>query len=91
MVTLKDYHPLVRSWQDGPIFHLDVRELLEQGEEPYIYIMDCIQQLERGEKLGLHALFEPTPLMRQVDRMGYAIDVQRVEPEHWLVTIHIPD
>lgn len=91
MVAPRDNHPLIRSWREGPTFHLDVRQLLEQGEEPYIYIMDCIQQLEPGEKLALHALFEPKPLMRQVGRMGYAIAVQRVEPEHWLMTIHMPD
>lgn len=91
MVTLKDSHPLIRSWQDGVTFHLDVREMLEQGEEPYVSIMECIHQLGPGEKLALHALFEPKPLMRQVDRMGYALAVQRVEPEHWLITIHMPD
>ena len=88
MVELKDKHPLLETWSEPGAFHLDVRELLEHGGEPYPYIMDCLHQLMNGEKLVVHALFEPKPLIRQVQRLGYHVAARRESSEHWVTEIN---
>jgi len=87
MIELREGHPMVSHWSDGPTFHLDVRELLANGGEPYVYIMDCVNQLEGDETLVVHALFEPRPLIAQMTRMGLQTRCDHVEPDHWAVTI----
>jgi Uncharacterized conserved protein (DUF2249) len=87
MIELHDEHPMLRSWSEGHVFHLDVRALLEQGGEPYVYIMDCVRQVAAGDELVVHALFEPRPLLAQVGRMGLAAHARRIAPEHWTLTI----
>jgi uncharacterized protein (DUF2249 family) len=91
MVAISEEHPLVKTWQDGHAFHLDVRELLENGGEPYFHIMDCLHQLGSGESLVVHALFEPKPLIKQVERLGYLAAPQRESAEHWTVKIEKKD
>ncbi len=90
MVTPNSPNPLIKSWQEGDVFHLDVRELLEHGGEPYPYIMDCLRQLTAGQALAVHALFEPQPLITQVRRMGFEPTVHRQDLDHWVVHIQAP-
>ncbi len=71
-------------------FHLDVRELLRAGGEPYSAIMSCVRQLEPGQTLFLHALFEPLPLIRKLERRGLALAATHVGPDHWRVSILRP-
>jgi Uncharacterized conserved protein (DUF2249) len=87
MIELRDPHPLVRTWSEGATFHIDVRELLEQGGEPYVYIMDCVNQIGPQERLVVHALFEPRPLIAQMARMGFAARSERIDAEHWALHI----
>ena len=87
MAVLREKHPLIKTWQEAATLHLDVRELLESGGEPYTYIMECIQQLRPGEVLALHALFEPKPLISQVRRVGYEVAPRREGEDHWIVEI----
>ena len=87
MIELRDAHPLVRFWSEGATFHVDVRELLEHGGEPYMYIMDCINQIAAEDTLVVHALFEPKPLVAQLSRMGFFTTVERHDAEHWTLTI----
>jgi len=87
MIEIKRPHPQIESWSEGDCFHLDVRKLLEDGGEPFSIIMDCLHQFEPGSSLVLHALFEPKPLIPLVKDMGFDVAVERVDPEHWTVTI----
>jgi uncharacterized protein (DUF2249 family) len=85
--------PRVRFWPDETApnrAHLDVRELLEDGGQPYALIMECVHQLATGEKLVLHALMQPRPLMSQLSRMGYGLAVSHVGPDHWELEISAP-
>ncbi|MBI5505431.1 MAG: DUF2249 domain-containing protein [Deltaproteobacteria bacterium] len=80
----------VRFWQDStdPMrSHLDVRELLEDGGEPYAIIMECVNRLQGGECVVLHAIMQPRPLLAQLGRMGFACDVRHVGADHWEVDI----
>lgn len=87
MIDPRDTHPLVRFWSEGTTYHIDVRELLENGGEPYLYIMDCVNQLAAGDTLVVHALFEPKPLIAQMARMGLSAESGRVDAEHWTLAI----
>jgi uncharacterized protein (DUF2249 family) len=82
--------PRVRFWPDdgrADRAHLDVRELLEDGGEPYAIIMECVHSLTSGEQLILHALMQPRPLMSQLSRMGYGLALRHVGPDHWELEI----
>jgi Uncharacterized conserved protein (DUF2249) len=87
MIELHETHPLLHTWSEDGAFHLDVRALLEQGGEPYVYIMDCANQVAPGDRLVVHALFEPRPLIAQVTRMGLAARSERIDAEHWALHI----
>lgn len=85
--------PRVRFWPDDTDpnrAHLDVRELLEDGGEPYAIIMECVHRLTAGERLVLHALMQPRPLMSQLGRMGYGLAVTHVGTDHWELEISAP-
>lgn len=86
--------PRVSFWADEATpatrAHLDVRELLEDGGEPYSIIMECVHILESGQTLSLHALMQPRPLMAQLARMGYGLDVRHVGTDHWILDIAAP-
>lgn len=87
MIQLSEAHPLVRTWSEGSTFHIDVRELLENGGEPYVQIMECVNQIGPGDVLVVHALFEPKPLVAQLTRMGFSTRSDRVDADHWALTI----
>jgi uncharacterized protein (DUF2249 family) len=85
--------PRVRFWPDEADpqrAHLDVRELLEDGGEPYAIIMECVHRLASGDKLILHALMQPRPLMAQLTRMGYGLAIEHTGPDHWQLEIAAP-
>lgn len=67
--------------------HLDVREYLEQGGEPYSMIMSEVSQLAKAESLFIHAPFEPKPLINQLKRMGFETSLNRVEPDHFVLKV----
>jgi uncharacterized protein (DUF2249 family) len=85
--------PRVHFWLDeaeATRGHLDVRELLADGGEPYAVIMECVHTLAAGQTLVLHALMQPRPLMTQLSRMGYGLEVRHVGPDHWQLEIAAP-
>lgn len=67
--------------------HLDVREMLAEGGEPYAIIMECVQMLVKGQRLVVHALMQPRPLMQQLGRMGYFLELRHPGPDHWEVEV----
>jgi uncharacterized protein (DUF2249 family) len=60
---------------------------LEDGGEPYSIIMECVHRLSAGERLVLHALMQPRPLMSQLSRMAYGLELRHVGPDHWELEI----
>lgn len=80
-------HPLVHTWNEDGAFHLDVRALMEQGGEPYVLVMDCVNRIGPRDRLVLHALFEPRPLIAHLARMGFVTRSERVDTEHWALHV----
>ena len=81
---------LYKSWRDeenNSKFHLDVRDLLEAGEEPYSIIMKTILGIKKNEALVLHVPFKPNPLISQLHRMGYSTNIKHDGVDHFSLTI----
>ena len=72
---------------DAALAHLDVRELLSEGGEPYAIIMECVQMLGTGQRLVVHALMQPRPLLQQLARMGYFTELRHPGADHWEVEV----
>lgn len=87
MIEWHGESPLITFWHEGTTAHLDVRRLLESGGEPYREIMSCVQQIGAEDRLIVHAIFQPRPLIRQLERQGFRLTVERVEPDHWTLDV----
>lgn len=72
---------------DSTRAHLDVREMLEDGGEPYAVIMECVQMLVVGQRLVVHAIMQPLPLRGQLERMGHFTELRHAGTDHWELEI----
>lgn len=63
---------------------LDVRPLIEAGEEPFATIMETVTTLD-GRSLLLIAPFEPTPLEGVLSSRGFAYVAQQIGEAEWRV------
>ncbi|MBB2750493.1 UNVERIFIED_ORG: uncharacterized protein (DUF2249 family) [Rhizobium aethiopicum] len=62
---------------------LDVRQILRDGGMPFQLIMDTFAKLGPDEGVRLHAIFEPIPLIRQLERRGYSHLTKRLADDDW--------
>lgn len=65
--------------------HLDVREEIHAGREPFIRIMAVVKALGADQVLVLRAPFEPLPLYEVLGRRGFAHWIERADADDWLV------
>lgn len=86
-IQVNQEDPRLLHWQEGEVTHLDVRPFLEEGDDPYALIMHCVNQVAPGNRLVIHALFEPKPMKMQVTRMGLASVTNREGEDHWTLSI----
>jgi uncharacterized protein (DUF2249 family) len=56
----------------GNVKTLDVRPVLEKGTDPYNHIMEELKTLPDGYALELVNSFEPTPIIKILNKKGYA-------------------
>jgi uncharacterized protein (DUF2249 family) len=68
--------------------HLDVREDIRRGQEPFARIMAAVKQLTPDEVLVLRAPFEPVPLYAALGRKGFAHWTERRADDDWSVWFH---
>ncbi|MBS1837881.1 MAG: DUF2249 domain-containing protein, partial [Actinobacteria bacterium] len=73
---------------DGEVV-LDVRPLIERGEEPFGTIMETVADLD-GRALVLVAPFEPTPLEGVLSAQGFSYRSEQVGESEWRVRF-VPD
>lgn len=67
------------------IVHLDVREELRAGREPFSRIMAARREVPAGGGLCLRATFEPVPLFAVMGNQGFAHHVERLAADDWRV------
>jgi uncharacterized protein (DUF2249 family) len=65
--------------------HLDVREDIRHGLEPFARIMAAVKELGEREVLVLRAPFEPIPLYEVLGRRGLAHWTERRGADDWAV------
>ncbi len=71
---LKRLHP-------NNILELDVRPLIEKGEDPLQLIIQRIKQLQKGEVLRLVNSFEPLPLIYLLGKQGFEAYTETISDE----------
>ena len=67
------------------IVHLDVREDIARGAEPFAKIMGAVKSLDGGRVLVLRAPFEPFPLYDVLGKRGLAHWTERHAADDWSV------
>jgi uncharacterized protein (DUF2249 family) len=65
--------------------HLDVREDIRQGREPFARIIAKVRALAADQVLVLRAPFEPLPLYDVLGRRGFAHWAERHADDDWSV------
>ena len=65
--------------------HLDVREDVRRGQEPFTRIMAAVNALVGDDVLVLRAPFEPVPLYGVLGKRGFAHWTERHAPDDWSV------
>jgi uncharacterized protein (DUF2249 family) len=65
--------------------HLDVREDIRRGREPFVKIMAAVKRLGPDEVLVLRAPFEPIPLYDVLGKRGFAHWTEERDRDDWAV------
>lgn len=65
--------------------HLDVREDIRRGQEPFAKIMATVKALGPEQALVLRAPFEPVPLLAALGKRGFAHWSEQSAPDDWTV------
>lgn len=65
--------------------HLDVREDIRRGQEPFARIMAAVKTLAPEQALVLRAPFEPVPLLAALGKRGFAHWSEQGAPDDWTV------
>lgn len=74
----------------GRPVHLDVREDIGRGREPFARIMAAVRSLGAEEVLVLRAPFEPQPLYGVLAKRGFAHWTECLAPDDWRVWFYTP-
>lgn len=67
---------------------LDVRDMLEKGQEPFRLITGTAREVGEGEAMRLIASFEPIPLYDALARQGFSHWSEPVGDGSWSVLFH---
>jgi uncharacterized protein (DUF2249 family) len=65
--------------------HVDVRDDIRRGQEPFARIMSTVKQLTPSQVLVLRAPFEPVPLYAVLGKKGYEHWTERRVADDWCV------
>lgn len=65
---------------------IDVRPIIEAGDEPFETIMSTVDSLEPSEELVVVAPFEPVPLEGLLSSQGFSYEVVELGDGSWQVT-----
>ena len=75
---------------------LDVRPVLERGEEPFKIIMEAVARVPEGGALRLRSSFEPVPLYSVLAHRGFSHSSRALAEDDWEVVFsrrapdHVP-
>ncbi len=72
----EDNRDVLKIIQSGKIISLDVRPILSGGEDPFLKIMEVLKQVPDGFVLEVINTFEPTPLIKIIEKKGYISHIE---------------
>ncbi len=81
----KELPAFIISLSKSQIIDLDVREDLAAGKDPLTLILAKIKAVQAGEALKVINTFEPIPLIKMLEKKGFAIYVDRLSKD-WVET-----
>lgn len=73
------------AWKATADIVLDVRPDLEQGDEPFVRIMEAALTIPPGGVLVIIAPFEPVPLYDVLAERSFAHETEKVTDNEWAV------
>jgi uncharacterized protein (DUF2249 family) len=65
--------------------HLDVRDIMKKGEEPFNIIMQTVAKMNQGEALVLETIFEPVPLYDVLKKRGFIHQTETLGEDHYKI------
>lgn len=71
----------IKEVQEAHIVKLDVREMLAGGNDPLKLIQQKVKELQQGQVLKIVNTFEPTPLIKLLEKQGFQTYVDVVDKD----------
>ena len=81
LVQQKPMPRFLKQLEAVHIIILDVRTMLAGGDDPLKLIQKTIKELEEGQVLKIVNSFEPTPLVKLLEKQGFQAYVDHVDKE----------
>jgi uncharacterized protein (DUF2249 family) len=75
----------IRGVPESRQMHVDVRDDIRSGREPFAKVMAAVKRLGADELLVLRAPFEPVPLYDVLGKRGFAHWTEQLGHEDWAV------
>jgi uncharacterized protein (DUF2249 family) len=79
LVLRKSLKEFVKDIESAHIISLDVRAMLAEGNDPLKLIQRHIKELKKGQVLKIINTFEPTPLIKLLEKQGFESYVDLIE------------
>ena len=80
-VEQKPLPHFIKELEAGNIVTLDVRLMLAGGNDPLKLIQQTVKELKQGQVLKIVNTFEPTPLIKLLEKQGFECDVDVVNED----------
>lgn len=73
----------LKSLEPTQLIVFDVRQMLSDGNDPLKDIQQKIKELKEGQVLNIINTFEPVPLIKLLEKQGFEVFVNQVEPAYY--------
>jgi uncharacterized protein (DUF2249 family) len=77
----KPFPQFIKDVEAAHIVSLDVRSMLAGGDDPLKLIRKTVKELEQGQVLKIVNTFEPTPLLKLLEKQGFQAYVDHVDTD----------
>ncbi|HUH50746.1 MAG TPA: DUF2249 domain-containing protein [Flavobacterium sp.] len=73
----------LKSLEAAQLITFDVRQMLSEGNDPLKDIQQKIKELKQGQVLNIINTFEPVPLIKLLEKQGFEVFVNQLEPTYY--------
>ncbi|MBS1614494.1 MAG: DUF2249 domain-containing protein [Bacteroidetes bacterium] len=82
IVNRKPLPEFLKDLKPEQLVVLDVRSMLAEGNDPLSLIQQTVKQLQTGQVLQIINTFEPVPLIKLLERQGFASHIDAISADH---------